>query len=141
MSSSPPLSTAATYTAAIAEGAGVALPHPSFHPAFAAFRHNAVPDTARVTTSNNAELGLVRVDGSRHRFKSELPWGLLTDRWGEPAPVLLSAGYHATWRLALMALLGCPRPRPCAPACRCWSAGLLLSACSAAGVNGSSGRE
>ncbi|HEX5391928.1 MAG TPA: MFS transporter [Rhodocyclaceae bacterium] len=69
---------------------------------------------------------------------SELPWGLLTDRWGD-RPVLLTGLISTAAALALMALFAAPTPDTVPPT---WllAVGLLSVGLLGGSVNGASGR-
>ena len=69
---------------------------------------------------------------------SELPWGLLTDRWGD-RPVLLFGLVATATALFAMALLGAPTTGH-VPGLATLGAGLLLVGLLGGSVNGASGR-
>ncbi|AEK63012.1 MFS transporter [Collimonas fungivorans] len=117
-------------------GVGVAA-NASFSAAF-----SGIPTTAVLIRSgyhlDNAELGLVLGLMGLGIALSELPWGLLTDRWGD-RPVLLSGLATTAVALALMALFVVPGPGH-VPGLPLLAAGLLLVGLLGGSVNGSSGR-
>ncbi|MDB5765641.1 MAG: major facilitator superfamily transporter [Collimonas fungivorans] len=117
-------------------GVGVAA-NASFSAAF-----SGIPTTAVLIRSgyhlDNAELGLVLGLMGLGIALSELPWGLLTDRWGD-RPVLLSGLATTAVALALMALFVAPGPGH-VPGLPLLAAGLLLVGLLGGSVNGSSGR-
>jgi len=117
-------------------GVGVAA-NASFSAAF-----SGIPTTAVLIRSGyhlgNAELGLVLGLMGLGIALSELPWGLLTDRWGD-RPVLLSGLAATAAALALMALFVAPVPGH-VPGLPLLGAGLLLVGLLGGSVNGSSGR-
>ncbi|GGF08704.1 MFS transporter [Aliidongia dinghuensis] len=87
---------------------------------------------------NNALLGLVLGLLGLGIALSELPWGLLTDRWGDRRVLLLGLGTTAL-ALAMMALVAAPSPGA-APPRGLLAAGMLLVGLLGGSVNGSSGR-
>ncbi|WP_211465107.1 MFS transporter [Collimonas silvisoli] len=117
-------------------GVGVAA-NASFSVAF-----SGIPITAVLIRSgyhlDNAELGLVLGLMGLGIAISELPWGLLTDRWGD-RPVLLSGLATTAAALALMALFVSPTAGH-VPGLPLLAAGLLLVGLLGGSVNGSSGR-
>lgn len=117
-------------------GVGVAA-NASFSAAF-----SGIPTTAVLIRSGyhlgNAELGLVLGLMGLGIAISELPWGLLTDRWGD-RPVLLSGLATTALALALMAMFTAPTPGY-VPGLPLLAAGLLLVGLLGGSVNGSSGR-
>ncbi|WP_211452006.1 MFS transporter [Collimonas antrihumi] len=117
-------------------GVGVAA-NASFSAAF-----SGIPTTAILIRSgyhlSNAELGLVLGLMGLGIAISELPWGLLTDRWGD-RPVLLSGLATTAVALALMAMFAAPTPGY-VPGLPLLAAGLLLVGLLGGSVNGSSGR-
>jgi len=117
-------------------GVGVAA-NASFSAAF-----SGIPITAVLIRSSyhlgNAELGLVLGLMGLGIAISELPWGLLTDRWGD-RPVLLSGLATTAAALALMALFVAPTPGHI-PGLPLLAGGLLLVGLLGGSVNGSSGR-
>ncbi|MGB7196293.1 MFS transporter [Collimonas pratensis] len=117
-------------------GVGVAA-NASFSAAF-----SGIPITAVLIRSSyhlsNSELGLVLGLMGLGIAISELPWGLLTDRWGD-RPVLLTGLAATAAALALMALFVAPVAGHI-PALPLLAAGLLLVGLLGGSVNGSSGR-
>lgn len=117
-------------------GVGVAA-NASFSAAF-----SGIPITAVLIRSSyhlsNSELGLVLGLMGLGIAISELPWGLLTDRWGD-RPVLLTGLAATAAALALMALFVAPTAGH-VPALPLLAAGLLLVGLLGGSVNGSSGR-
>ncbi|GAC1553269.1 MAG: MFS transporter [Collimonas sp.] len=117
-------------------GVGVAA-NASFSAAF-----SGIPTTAVLIRSGyhlgNSELGLVLGLMGLGIAISELPWGLLTDRWGD-RPVLLSGLATTALALALMAMFAAPSPGY-VPSLPLLAAGLLLVGLLGGSVNGSSGR-
>ena len=87
---------------------------------------------------DNASLGLVLGLMGLGIAVSELPWGLLTDRWGD-RPVLLTGLCGTALALAAMALLAAPTPQH-VPGLGWLGAGLLLVGLLGGSVNGASGR-
>lgn len=69
---------------------------------------------------------------------SELPWGVLTDRWGDRRVLLTGLGATAMWLFA-MAILVVPT-KTAAPGVVLLSASLLVAGLLGGSVNGSSGR-
>lgn len=86
----------------------------------------------------NAELGFVLGMLGLGIAISELPWGLLTDRWGD-RPVLLTGLLSTGAMLLLMALFAAPH-QGFIPAYGLLIAGVLLIGLLGSSVNGSSGR-
>ncbi|RRI05512.1 MFS transporter [Mesorhizobium tamadayense] len=69
---------------------------------------------------------------------SELPWGVLTDRWGDRRVLLTGLGATAAW-LLVMAMLVVPT-KLAVPGVTLLSASLLVAGLLGGSVNGSSGR-
>jgi len=69
---------------------------------------------------------------------SELPWGMLTDRWGDRRVLLTGLGATAAW-LFIMAMLVAPTTTA-VPGVALLSASLLVAGLLGGSVNGSSGR-
>ncbi|MEO6922147.1 MAG: MFS transporter [Collimonas sp.] len=117
-------------------GVGVAA-NASFSAAF-----SGIPTSAVLMRSSyhlgNSELGLVLGLMGLGIAISELPWGLLTDRWGD-RPVLLTGLASTATALALMALFVAP-VAGYIPGLPLLAAGLLLVGLLGGSVNGSSGR-
>ncbi|CAN7655552.1 MFS transporter [Mesorhizobium sp. LjRoot246] len=117
-------------------GIGVAA-NASFSATFA-----GIPATAVVLRQgyhlSNAELGLALGLLGLGVALSELPWGLLTDRWGDRRVLLIGLGATAAWLLA-MAMLVVPT-RTGIPNVTLLSASLLITGLLGGSVNGSSGR-
>ncbi|TGQ68523.1 MFS transporter [Mesorhizobium sp. M00.F.Ca.ET.186.01.1.1] len=86
----------------------------------------------------NAELGLALGLLGLGVALSELPWGLLTDRWGDRRVLLAGLGLTAAW-LSLMALLVVPSSSG-VPGVDMLAAALLVTGLLGGSVNGSSGR-
>ncbi|MCZ8542982.1 MFS transporter [Mesorhizobium qingshengii] len=86
----------------------------------------------------NAELGMALGVLGLGVALSELPWGLLTDRWGDRRVLLIGLGATAAW-LFVMAMLVVPT-RTNIPNVTLLSASLLLTGLLGGSVNGSSGR-
>ncbi|MGX5829101.1 MFS transporter [Mesorhizobium sp. 43Arga] len=103
---------------------------------------SGIPATAVVLRQgyhlSNAELGLALGVLGLGVALSELPWGLLTDRWGDRRVLLIGLGATAAWLLA-MAMLVVPT-RSGVPDVMLLSASLLLTGLLGGSVNGSSGR-
>ncbi|WP_095199137.1 MFS transporter [Mesorhizobium carmichaelinearum] len=103
---------------------------------------SSIPATAVVLRQgyhlSNAELGLALGLLGLGVALSELPWGLLTDRWGDRRVLLIGLGATAVWLLA-MAMLVVPT-RSGVPDVMLLSASLLLTGLLGGSVNGSSGR-
>jgi MFS family permease len=87
---------------------------------------------------DNATLGLVLGLMGLGIAVSELPWGLLTDRWGD-RPVLLTGLGATAMALAAMALWASPDAQHI-PGLGLLGAGLLLVGLLGGSVNGASGR-
>ncbi|RWE43008.1 MAG: MFS transporter [Mesorhizobium sp.] len=87
---------------------------------------------------SNAELGLALGLLGLGVALSELPWGLLTDRWGDRRVLLIGLGATAAWLLA-MAMLVVPT-RSGIPDVMLLAASLLVTGLLGGSVNGSSGR-
>lgn len=87
---------------------------------------------------DNATLGLVLGLMGLGIAVSELPWGLLTDRWGD-RPVLLTGLGSTALALVAMALWAAPHARHI-PSLGLLGAGLLLVGLLGGSVNGASGR-
>ncbi len=87
---------------------------------------------------DNATLGLVLGLMGLGIAVSELPWGLLTDRWGD-RPVLLMGLGSTAFALAAMALWAAPVAGH-VPGLGWLAAGLLLVGLLGGSVNGASGR-
>ncbi|MER9653959.1 MFS transporter [Mesorhizobium sp. M0152] len=117
-------------------GLGVAA-NASFSATFA-----GIPATAVVLRQGyhlgNAELGLALGLLGLGVALSELPWGLLTDRWGDRRVLLTGLGATAAW-LFVMAMLVVPT-RTDIPGVTLLSASLLVTGLLGGSVNGSSGR-
>ncbi|TPL64006.1 MFS transporter [Mesorhizobium sp. B2-4-1] len=86
----------------------------------------------------NAQLGLALGLLGLGVALSELPWGLLTDRWGDRRVLLTGLGATAAW-LFLMALLIVPSSSG-EPGVHVLAAALLVTGLLGGSVNGSSGR-
>ncbi|KQV01262.1 MFS transporter [Mesorhizobium sp. Root102] len=86
----------------------------------------------------NADLGLALGLLGLGVALSELPWGLLTDRWGDRRVLLIGLGATAAW-LLVMAMLVVPT-RTGIPDVTLLSASLLVTGLLGGSVNGSSGR-
>ncbi|MFA6153390.1 MFS transporter [Mesorhizobium sp.] len=86
----------------------------------------------------NGNLGLVLGLLGLGVALSELPWGLLTDRWGDRGVLLTGLGATAAW-LALMALFIVPSTIY-VPSVAMLAACLLVTGLLGGSVNGSSGR-
>lgn len=104
---------------------------------------SGIPMTAVLMRSgyrlDNATLGLVLGLMGLGIAVSELPWGLLTDRWGD-RPVLLAGLGATSAALAGMALFAAPTAQH-VPGGLAWlGAGLLLVGLLGGSVNGASGR-
>ena len=87
---------------------------------------------------DNATLGLVLGLMGLGIAVSELPWGLLTDRWGD-RPVLLTGLGSTALALVAMALWAAPHAQHI-PGLGVLGAGLLLVGLLGGSVNGASGR-
>ncbi|WP_027055746.1 MFS transporter [Mesorhizobium erdmanii] len=103
---------------------------------------SGIPATAVVLRQgyqlSNAELGVALGVLGLGVALSELPWGLLTDRWGDRRVLLTGLGATAAWLLA-MAMLVVPT-RSAVPDVVLLSASLLIAGLLGGSVNGSSGR-
>ncbi|MDM0031930.1 MFS transporter [Variovorax sp. J22P271] len=103
---------------------------------------SGIPMTAVLMRSgyrlDNAALGLVLGLMGLGIAVSELPWGLLTDRWGD-RPVLLTGLGATALALLAMALLAAPTPQH-VPGLGWLGAGLLGVGLLGGSVNGASGR-
>ncbi|MBZ9771899.1 MFS transporter [Mesorhizobium sp. CO1-1-8] len=103
---------------------------------------SGIPATAVVVRQGyhlgNAELGLALGLLGLGVALSELPWGLLTDRWGDRRMLLIGLGATAAW-LLVMAMLVVPT-RTDVPGITLLSASLLITGLLGGSVNGSSGR-
>jgi MFS family permease len=103
---------------------------------------SGVPMTAVLVRSgyrlDNATLGLVLGLMGLGIAISELPWGLLTDRWGD-RPVLLTGLGATAAALAAMAMFAAPTPQH-VPGLARLGAGLLGVGLLGGSVNGASGR-
>ncbi|MEJ8811041.1 MFS transporter [Variovorax ureilyticus] len=103
---------------------------------------SGIPMTAVVMRAgyrlDNATLGLMLGLIGLGIAISELPWGLLTDRWGD-RPVLLTGLGTTALALLAMALLAAPRSGH-VPGPGWLGAGLLLVGLLGGSVNGASGR-
>ncbi|MBZ9674215.1 MFS transporter [Mesorhizobium sp. ES1-1] len=86
----------------------------------------------------NGDLGLVLGLLGLGVALSELPWGLLTDRWGDRGVLMTGLGATAAW-LALMALFIVPSTTYL-PGVASLAACLLVAGLLGGSVNGSSGR-
>jgi MFS family permease len=117
-------------------GIGVAA-NASFSAAF-----QGIPTTAVFMRSDyqldNTGLGLVLGLLGLGIALSELPWGLLTDRWGDRRVLLVGLGATAV-SLALMALFAAPTPSAI-PGLLTLAIGMLTVGILGGSVNGSSGR-
>ncbi|RTL95895.1 MAG: MFS transporter [Hyphomicrobiales bacterium] len=87
---------------------------------------------------DNASLGLALGLLGLGVALSELPWGVLTDRWGDRRVLLTGLGATAAW-LLIMALLVVPT-KTAIPGVALLSASLLVAGLLGGSVNGSSGR-
>ena len=103
---------------------------------------SGVPATAVVMRQGyhlgNAELGLALGLLGLGVALSELPWGVLTDRWGDRRVLLTGLGATAAW-LFVMAMLAVPTTTAI-PGVALLSASLLIAGLLGGSVNGSSGR-
>ncbi|UVK38325.1 MFS transporter [Mesorhizobium sp. AR10] len=117
-------------------GIGVAA-NASFSATFA-----GIPATAVFLRSgyhlSNGNLGLVLGLLGLGVALSELPWGLLTDRWGDRGVLLIGLGATAAW-LLLMAFFIVPSAAY-VPGVAMLAACLLVTGLLGGSVNGSSGR-
>lgn len=103
---------------------------------------SGIPMTAVLMRSgyrlDDAALGLVLGLMGLGIAVSELPWGLLTDKWGDRPVLLMGLGATAA-ALFTMALLAAPEPGH-VPGLAWLGAGLLLVGVFGGSVNGASGR-
>ncbi|QPC94210.1 MFS transporter [Mesorhizobium sp. INR15] len=103
---------------------------------------SGIPATAVFMRSGyhlgNGQLGLVLGLLGLGVALSELPWGLLTDRWGDRGVLLTGLGATAAW-LLLMAVLVVPSPTQ-VPGVVLLASVLLVTGLLGGSVNGSSGR-
>lgn len=103
---------------------------------------SGIPATAVVLRQgyhlSNAQLGVALGLLGLGVALSELPWGLLTDRWGDRRVLLIGLGATAAWLFA-MAMLVVPT-RTGIPDVMLLSASLLFAGLLGGSVNGSSGR-
>ncbi|RUY19744.1 MFS transporter [Mesorhizobium sp. M7A.F.Ca.CA.004.12.1.1] len=103
---------------------------------------SGIPATAVVLRQGyhlgNAELGLALGLLGLGVALSELPWGLLTDRWGDRRVLLIGLCATAAW-LLVMAMLVVPT-KSGIPGVTLLSASLLITGLLGGSVNGSSGR-
>ncbi|RWE00447.1 MFS transporter [Mesorhizobium sp.] len=103
---------------------------------------SGIPATAVVMRQGyhlgNAELGLALGLLGLGVALSELPWGVLTDRWGDRRVLLTGLGATAAW-LFIMAMLVVPA-KTAVPGVTLLSASLLVAGLLGGSVNGSSGR-
>ncbi|MGX5801285.1 MFS transporter [Bradyrhizobium sp. Arg314] len=103
---------------------------------------SGIPATAVVMRQGyhlgNAELGLALGLLGLGVALSELPWGVLTDRWGDRRVLLTGLGATAAW-LLIMAMLVVPA-KAVIPGVMLLSASLLVAGLLGGSVNGSSGR-
>ncbi|MCA0047913.1 MFS transporter [Mesorhizobium sp. B283B1A] len=103
---------------------------------------SGIPATAVVLRQgyhlSNAQLGVALSLLGLGVALSELPWGLLTDRWGDRRVLLIGLGATAAWLFA-MAMLVVPT-RTGVPDVTLLSASLLFAGLLGGSVNGSSGR-
>ncbi|MER9976719.1 MFS transporter [Mesorhizobium sp. M0085] len=103
---------------------------------------SGIPATAVFLRSgyhlSNGELGLALGLLGLGVALSELPWGLLTDRWGDRRVLLTGLGATAVW-LLVMAALVVPSPAHI-PRIALLAAALLVTGLLGGSVNGSSGR-
>jgi MFS family permease len=117
-------------------GIGVAA-NASFSATFA-----GIPATAVFLRSgyhlSNGQLGLALGLLGLGVALSEVPWGLLTDRWGDRRVLLIGLGATAAW-LLLMAFLVVPS-RAHSPGVALLAGVLLVTGLLGGSVNGSSGR-
>jgi len=101
-----------------------------------------IPATAVVMRQgyhlDNTELGLALGLLGLGVALSELPWGVLTDRWGDRRVLLTGLGTTAAW-LLVMAMLVVPTSHA-VPGVTLLSASLLVAGLLGGSVNGSSGR-
>ncbi|TPI37018.1 MFS transporter [Mesorhizobium sp. B3-1-6] len=87
---------------------------------------------------DNAALGLALGLLGLGVALSELPWGVLTDRWGDRRVLLTGLGATAAW-LLIMAMLVVPT-KTANPGVALLSASLVVAGLLGGSVNGSSGR-
>ncbi|MGX8009288.1 MFS transporter [Mesorhizobium sp. ORM8.1] len=103
---------------------------------------SGIPATAVVMRQgyhlDNASLGLALGLLGLGVALSELPWGALTDRWGDRRVLLTGLGATAAW-LFIMAILVVPT-KLAVPGVTLLSASLLVAGLLGGSVNGSSGR-
>ncbi|WP_217573472.1 MFS transporter [Mesorhizobium sp. GbtcB19] len=103
---------------------------------------SGIPATAVVMRQgyhlDNASLGLALGLLGLGVALSELPWGVLTDRWGDRRVLLTGLGATAAW-LFIMAVLVVPT-KAVIPGITLLSASLLVAGLLGGSVNGSSGR-
>ena len=103
---------------------------------------SGVPSTAVFLRAGyhlgNGQLGLIIGLLGLGVALSELPWGLLTDRWGDRHVLLTGLGATAAW-LGLMAMLVVPSPAHI-PGTALLAAAFLVTGLLGGSVNGSSGR-
>jgi MFS family permease len=103
---------------------------------------SGIPATAVVLRQgyhlSNAQLGVALGLLGLGVALSELPWGLLTDRWGDRRVLLIGLGATAAWLFA-MAMLVVPTGAGI-PDVTLLSASLLFAGLLGGSVNGSSGR-
>lgn len=103
---------------------------------------SGIPTTAVVMRADyaldNATLGLVLGLMGLGIALSELPWGMLTDRWGD-RPVLLTGLVGTAIALAAMAVFAAPTPHG-VPGLGWLGSGLVVVGLLGGSVNGASGR-
>ncbi|MBZ9990618.1 MFS transporter [Mesorhizobium sp. BH1-1-5] len=103
---------------------------------------SGIPATAVIMRQGyhlqNASLGLALGLLGLGVALSELPWGVLTDRWGDRRVLLTGLGATAAW-LLIMAMLVVPT-KTAIPGVTLLSASLLVAGLLGGSVNGSSGR-
>ncbi|MER8480883.1 MFS transporter [Mesorhizobium sp. M1163] len=103
---------------------------------------SGIPATAVFLRSgyhlSNGELGMALGLLGLGVALSELPWGLLTDRWGDRRVLLTGLGATAVWLLVMAALI-VPSPAHI-PGIALLAAALLVTGLLGGSVNGSSGR-
>lgn len=101
-----------------------------------------LPSTAVAMRSDyhlsNSDLGLVLGCLGLGVALSELPWGLLTDRWGDRRVLLAGLGSLVVWLVLMLALL--VPSQAYAPTGSFLAANLLVVGLLGGSVNGSSGR-
>lgn len=101
-----------------------------------------LPSTAVAMRSDyhlsNSDLGLVLGCLGLGVALSELPWGLLTDRWGDRRVLLAGLGSLVVWLVLMLALL--VPSQAYAPTVSFLAANLLVVGLLGGSVNGSSGR-